>query len=145
MNPRILKKLTRKAEPIIIALGLTKGFHRVCVGVNDNENVGDRFKCDRKHWERWGGKINEYGYVTQLSGTVGYGCMSGYYEPEWDDENCWYILKSYVFDSFTDWKSYHGENDGPKNHCPHKLKRNTAAILKFGRELAAAKRQGGAA
>jgi len=140
MNPRILKKLTKKSEPIIIALGLTKNRHRVLVGKHDAESVGGIFKCDRKHWERWGGKPNKYGYATQLSGTVGYGYMSGYEEPEWEDDNCWSILTDHVFESFTDWGSCTEATGWPEDYCPRKLKRNTAAILNYGRTLAAQKR-----
>lgn len=138
MNPRILKKLTRKAEPIIIALGLTKGLERVESGPD-----GDVETCctvDRKH--RWRSRNVAFSHhFNQMHGTVGYGCVSGYDEPEWDDDCCWSILAGYVFESFTDWENYNGEDGGPKNHCPHKLKRNTAAILKYSRELAFAKRE----
>ena len=81
MNPRILKKLTRKAEPIIIALGLTQHLER-CVSGPDGD-IDTDCKADRKHRMRYpSGKISDY--FTQLPGTVGYGGMSGYYEPEWD-------------------------------------------------------------
>lgn len=135
MNPRILKKLTKKAEPIIIALGLTKGLDRV---VSDAEgDVETCCKVDRKH--RWRSRNGVFShYFDQLHGTVGYGCVQGYEEPEWGDYCCWSILKEYVFDSFTDWDNFHGDG-WPENHCPRKLIRNTAEILKFGRELAAAK------
>ncbi len=130
MNPRILKKLTRKAEPIIIRLGLTKGLERVLSG--HDGDLEQTVRVDRKHhWRYRGGKFSQH--FSQLAGTVGYGGMSGYYEPEWYDRCCWSMLKDFVFESFTDWENYHGHTGWPDNKCPRKLKRNTAAILKHAR------------
>lgn len=138
MNPRILKKLTKKAEPIIVALGLTRGLTRV---VSDaNGDVETCCKVDRKHRMRYpSGRISDY--FDMLPGTIGYGGMSGYYEPEWDDKCCWSILKDHVFESFTDWGSCTEATGWPENNCPRKLKRNTAEILKYARTLAEAQRE----
>lgn len=138
MNPRILKKLTRKAEPIIVALGLTQHLERCVSGpYGDIETC---CKVDRKH--RWRSRNGTFShYFDQLHGTVGYGCVSGYYEPEWDDNCCWSMLKDYVFESFTDWGSCTESTGWPDDNCPRKLKRNTAAILKYARQLA--KQKGG--
>lgn len=131
MNPRILKKLTKKAEPIIVALGLTKHYER-CVSGPDFE-IETYCQVDRKYrWRCRDGSVSRY--FNQLPGTVGYGRVRGYDEPEWSDNCCWSILKHYVFESFTDWDNFHGEG-WPKNHCPRKLKRNPAEILKYARSL----------
>lgn len=128
MNPRILKKLSKKAEPIIAALGLTKGLERCLSG-----HEGDVETCvvvDLKHRTRYpGGRFGDS--FEQIPGVVGYGEMSGYYEPEWRDRCCWSILKDFVFESFDEWIC--AENEWPENHCPRKLKRNPAAILKYAR------------
>lgn len=137
MNPRILKKLTRKAEPIIISLGLIKGLERVVAGPVDGD-IENTVRVDRKYrWRYRGGKISAY--FTQLPGTVGYGGMSGYYEPEWWDMCAWSMLKEFVFDSFSDWDKP-DESGWPENKCPRKLKRNPAAILRYARQM-----KGGAA
>lgn len=130
MNPRILKKLTRKAEPIIICLGLTAGLERVLSGTDGD--LEQTVQVDRKHRMRYrGGKVSRH--FSQLPGTVGYGGMSGYFEPEWSDRCSWSMLKEFVIESFTDWESYRGHTGWPDNNCPRKLKRNPAAILKHAR------------
>ena len=138
MNPRILKKLTRKAEPIIVALGLTQHLDRVVSG--HDGDIETHCRVDRKHrWRCHDGSFSRY--FDQLPGTVGYGAMSGYYEPEWDDNCCWSMLKDHVFECFTDWGSCTETSGWPDNHCPRKLKRNPAEILKYARTLAESKHE----
>lgn len=110
MNPRILKKLTKRADPYI-----TEAYPhltRVVVDINDHESVETHQRVERKYFERWRGKFNEYGYFTQLKGTIGFGCMSGYYEPEWVDTDAYSLLKEFVLDYFTDWKSFDPDEGG---------------------------------
>ena len=134
MNPRILKKLTKKSEPLIIKLGLVKNLIRT-VAI-DGEGEETSVKVDRKHLERWGGKENKYGYFLQLDGTVGYGAVEGYYEPEWDGMDAWSILRSFVISSYERWDSFDFESDRwPKNDCPRKVKSNPAGILRDARRL----------
>ena len=67
MNPRILKKLTRKAEPIIIALGLTQHLERCASGPDGD--IDTDCMVDRKH--RWRCKDGSFSrYFDQLHGTV---------------------------------------------------------------------------
>lgn len=100
MNPRILKKLTRRADPIVRKL--TKQ-HRIVVGYDDCESVETYQRVEEKYLDRWNGEPNKYGYFRQLKGTVGYGEMSGYYEPEWSDKDAYSWLSSYLLYRFTDW------------------------------------------
>jgi hypothetical protein len=134
VNPRILKKLTQKAEPIVIALGLTQTLERVVSGPVDGDLERTPQVYRKYRWRYRGGEVSQY--FNQLPGTIGYGAMSGYYEPEWSDACCWTMLKEYVFDTFTDWDDYSGEDGWPKNTCPRWLIRNPAAILKYARQLA---------
>ena len=135
MNPRIFKKLTKKAAVIIDKLGCCNNLHKVVVDVHDVESVETYVKVDLKHRDRWFND-KQYGrlHFTQLSGTVCYGCVSGYYEREWEDSCAWSILRSYVIDSFTDWKNFRGDG-WPDNNCPKKVKANPSGILKAARLL----------
>ena len=135
MNPRIFKKLTKKAALLIDKLGCCKHKHKVVVGVHDAESIETHVKADLKHRDRWY-KDKQYGrcHFTQLSGTVGYGCVSGYYEQEWEDSCAWSILRNHVVDSFTDWKDFKGEGF-PDNNCPKKVKANPAGIFRHAKSL----------
>ena len=139
MNPRIFKKLTKKAAVIIDQLGCCNNLHKVVVDVHDVESVETYVKADLKHRDRWF-KDKQYGrrQFTQLSGTVGYGCVSGYYEQEWEDSCAWSILRNHIIESFTDWKNFHGDG-WPKNYCPKRVKANPAGIFSHARILAVAK------
>jgi hypothetical protein len=43
-------------------------------------------------------------YAHPLKGTVMTGGMSGYYQPEWDEETAWETLQDIVITEFTDWR-----------------------------------------
>ncbi|MGI3042323.1 hypothetical protein ACRTDM_11300 [Shewanella algae] len=133
MNPRILKKLTKKADLIIQAIGI-QYYGKRCVLTLDDQGFETNVKVERKHLERWGRKPNRYGYFVQLTGTVGYGGMVGYYEPEWSDLDAWSIIKSYVVDSFDDWKSA-PDGEWPINTCPRRVMANPAGILRYARGM----------
>lgn len=120
MKPRLLKKLSKKAEPIIINLGLVKGQSRVVV-TDGWEGVESNF-------------IHDYN-VKQCKGTVGYGAMSGYYEPEWEDSDCYSILFSYVMDHFFDWGKCDGTNY-PECEWPSNVPRNPHYIFRVAKFLA---------
>lgn len=134
MNLRILKKLSKRAAPLLPLLDdrrkqfpAEKGgnYHKVFIG-------------DRKHWERspchptfegrneWTTKRGaDIVFVTRAGrhvvmrppahprkGTVMVGCVSGYYEPEWDEESAWAALENLVYGHFTDWGGE--QEDAPK-------------------------------
>ncbi|WP_062236991.1 hypothetical protein [Aureimonas sp. N4] len=124
MNPRILKKLSALAAPLLPLLGDTREQFRAVKG----ENYHSVFILDRRHWERSGchpsymadaGRIvwraGSIAYTTRaghrvamlppsqpLKGTMMVGSVAGYYEPEWDEETAWEALCALVYAFFTD-------------------------------------------
>ena len=124
MNGRILKKLSKKAEPLVIALGLTKYGQRVVVNQYD-EPVESNF----------------VDYDDCKKGTVGYGGMSGYYEREGDDLDCYSMLYSHVLDHFFDWRKCDGETF-PDIEWPDHIKRSPANIFKVARFIIAYEQSG---
>ncbi len=105
MNPRILKKLCKRADPYIGKL--TSLERHLCEG---GDTIDTDQKMDRKHWERWSGNFNRYGYFSPKKNTVVYGQMNGYYEPEWEENDAYSHLKQLVEDHFTDWKNWDYES-----------------------------------
>lgn len=124
MNLRILKKLSKRAAPLLVQLGDDRKQFRA-----EHARLGQNYHglCGfpMKNWERSGchptyepapwdaGKIK---HVTRagrhmvlsepshpLKGTMMVGGMSGYYEPEWDEESAWGALDYLVRIHFTDW------------------------------------------
>ena len=118
MNLRTLKKLSKRAAPLLPLLG-------------DNREQFRAEKCDnytktlireRKHFERGRsvhadrlreGEIKRpakdgNGWIWMAppshprEGTVMVGAVSGYYEPEWDEETAWDALSSLVRWHFID-------------------------------------------
>lgn len=135
MNPRILKKLTKKSAVIIEQLGLCRNKSKVIVGVNDVESVETYVKVDLKHQDRWyKGNRHARRCFAQLTGTVGYGRVSGYSEPEWEDSCAWSILRDYVIDGFNDWENFDGESD-LDNNCPRKVRSNPSGIFRHAKTL----------
>jgi hypothetical protein len=97
MRLRILKKLSKKAAPILVKhYGL-----KIFLAERGDSYHGMKVtcKCTRK---LKGGK-NEYGYKIScdcqwhpLAGTPMYGATSGYYEPEWDERTAFEELRERV-------------------------------------------------
>lgn len=137
MNSRILKKLSQKSEPLLIELGLTKGLDRVILS-KDEWAFESHVVMDRKSLERWS-RHYDTPYYKQLAGTVGYGAMSGYYEPEWSDSDAWSMLRNFVIDSFDDWDGfdYEGGPGYPENLCPRKVRKNPRHIFAVAKQLVA--------
>lgn len=132
MNPRILKKLTKKSSALLEELGLVNHLQKVVV--TDNDPVETCVKVDRKHLERWRGKLNEHGYFIQLNGTIGYGSDSGYETPEWEDNDAYTILRNWAIDQFTDWENWDEDSGNwPKNLCPSKIKANPHGVFNYAR------------
>ncbi|MBN9033724.1 MAG: hypothetical protein BGO05_26230 [Rhizobiales bacterium 63-7] len=125
MNLRILKKLCKRAAPLLLQLG----DDREQFPSEKWENYHGTFIGDRKHWDRgrchpsyegrngWGTPRGaEVVFTTRAGrrivmgppvhprkGTIMVGAPSGYYEPEWDEQCAWSALESLVLDHFTDW------------------------------------------
>jgi hypothetical protein len=152
MNLRILKKLSKRAAPLLVALG--HGQEQFPAA--KDENYHGMLIRDRKHWERISchpkyeaiAGRDEILFKTQkgklivmrppdhpLKGTIMVGGMSGYYEPEWDEECAWKALSDTVFWTFTD---YDEEADDLK---PTRELRTPAAILQAAREMIAESRR----
>ena len=135
MNPRIHKKLTKKAAIIIDQIGQWKHLHKVIVDVDGVESVETNVKVDLKHRDRWfKDKHKARREFKQLAGTVGYGCVSGYEYSEWEDSCAWSILRNYIIESFTDWGSFSGEG-WPENHCPRRVKASPHGVFNHARQL----------
>ena len=126
MNLRILKKLSKRAAPLLPLLGDDRQQFPAIKGDNYHGMIG----FPRKNFERGRsvhadvmreGEIKTpakdgNGWVYQwppyhpLKGTVMVGATTGYYEPEWDEESAWGALNNLVWATFTDWS---GEDPVP--------------------------------
>ncbi|MEN7529281.1 hypothetical protein [Cupriavidus sp. DL-D2] len=125
MNLRILKKLSKRAAPLLPLLG----DDRKQFAADKYESYTCTGGHDRKHWER-NRSIhatplfrNDLHYrpkhglsyvsmrqpVHPLKGTIMVGAMCGYYEPEWEEETAWESLRSMVLDHFTEWVDVDGD------------------------------------
>ncbi|TYC93009.1 hypothetical protein [Novosphingobium sp. BW1] len=127
MNLRILKKLSKRAMPYLIALG----DRQVHFLAERNDNYHGMTIRDRTCWERnpchpsrepgWCNFGDEpvlyvvarkgYRYVMRpphhpLKGTPMVGGMSGGEQPEWDEICAYACLASWVCSHFTDWSNW---------------------------------------
>lgn len=91
MNLRILKKLSSRAAPYLAPLGDRRGQFRAVKA----ENFTSTVIYDHK------GKPNQW--AEPLKGTIMVGAVSGYYEPEWDEETAWDSLKGIIRWSFVEY------------------------------------------
>ncbi|OBR52380.1 hypothetical protein [Paraburkholderia tropica] len=118
MNLRILKKLSKRAAPLLVPLGDEREQFAAEKGRN-YQHLGGH---DRKHWDRMrsihaDAPHGSIAYLPKhgqrwihmrtpyhpLKGTVMVGAMCGYYEPEWEEETAWESLSRLVCEHFTDW------------------------------------------
>lgn len=132
MNLRTLKKLSKRAAPLLPLLGDTRGQFRA----EPNDNYGVPLIRDRKHWERrscYAGYEGRNDWSIQAGaqivfttragrwrvmtppihprkGTVMVGAVEGYYEPEWDETTAYRALLNLVHEHFTDYR-YDPETD----------------------------------
>ena len=128
MNLRILKKLSKRAAPYLPLLGDNREQFLSEAG----DNYHGMVIRARKHWERCPSVhadcMRAGEYVLSPKGrsgtrwpfvkvyppshpwpsTVMVGAVSGYYEPEWDEECAWAALDTLVRDHFCEW-----DEDGP--------------------------------
>ncbi|MET4160533.1 hypothetical protein ABIE61_000347 [Marinobacterium sp. MBR-111] len=117
MNLRILKKLSKRAAPILKVL---KSHGEIFIA--DDECYTSSTRHDQKHMERhaaryptWGLRGARY-YMPRHGlrhvalwqpsnvwpGTAMIGAKCGYEEPEWEEEDAWSALRSNVYSHFTD-------------------------------------------
>lgn len=127
MNARILKKLCKRAAPLLHLLGDTREQFRT----NWREHGGGwgYARFDVKHIERWPRLMpdgshrtlpNKSGYIRPFHGTVGIGATVGYEEPEWTDEPAYDALVHFVHGHFTQWEDWDQESDSYPT-CSRKL------------------------
>jgi len=129
MNLRTLKKLSKRAAPLLPIFGDDREQFRA----EPYANYGVPFIGERKHWERcrvhdgyvplrnWVGRgdrdIGSHIYRARSGhliamkppthprkGTMMVGAMSGYYEPEWDEQTAWSALCDFLHIHYTDWR-----------------------------------------
>lgn len=120
MNLRILKKLSKRAAPMLPAMGDT----RQQFAARKWENYGCPTGMDRKHWDRtrschdeiWGEMIKTpaadgRGWIAirapsqPRKGTIMVGSMEGYYEPEWNETSAWLAFEDLLYIHYTDWEA----------------------------------------
>lgn len=122
MNLRTLKKLSKRAMPLLIDLGETREFFAAKKG----ENYHGAMIRARKHWvrmrchpscaesrspeqivytSRQGHRILMWQPCHPLKGTQMVGGTVGYYEPEWEEQAAYLALSEWVYAHFTDWCS----------------------------------------
>lgn len=135
-NLRIIKKLSKRAAPLLPLLGDKRKQFRA----EKDENYQGLVVKDRKHWERCPsrhadalqqgtivtaprgriGSTYPYVHVTApshpLKGTLMVGSMSGYEEPEWEEECAYGALLKFLQYQFFD---YDPETD--EGHCTRDL------------------------
>ncbi|MBO9589578.1 hypothetical protein [Devosia sp.] len=127
MNLRILKKLSKRAAPLLVTLGDHREHFRAA-HARTGDNYHGLIGFPRKNWERspchptyqpTGTGRDRIRVTTRrgramvlaepchpLKGTAMVGAVSGYYEPEWDEETAWEALTRLVYTHFTDWCAY---------------------------------------
>jgi|GEM_PF-4533479 len=116
MNLRILKKLSKRAAPLLHALGDDRS--QFLAG--DGDSYTDLIGFDRKHWRRsrssqftgWKGDIEHRTrrgdavvhlserYIYPWPGTPMVGALEGYMEPEWEECTAWDSLRRLVRDHY---------------------------------------------
>jgi hypothetical protein len=124
LNLRILKKLSKRAAPLLALLGDDREQFRADASCKSFTHIGGH---DFKHWDRMSvphGKRSrgDFKYLPKhglrwilmsdpwqpWEGTVMVGETVGHYEPEWEEQTAWEALQDAVIGHFTDWNE-----DGP--------------------------------
>lgn len=91
---RLFKKLCKRAHDLLVR------WDPACEGQSIRHSI-ESWACD------WLGSE-----TLPLKGTLGFGRMSGYYEPEWDDESAYSALRASLFWHFVEHDS-EGEASWP--------------------------------
>jgi len=154
MNLRILKKLSKRAAPLLIALGDRRERFPNDRWEGHTSSTGH----ERKHWERGNSRsrIDFHGYVYwqarsglgnpymhqpdhPLKGTIMLGWTVGYETPEWEEDDAWTLLEREVRGHWEEFREIPGTED--EMGCPehewviHRRFRNPSAILRAVPEL----------
>ncbi|MCB1534887.1 MAG: hypothetical protein KDJ44_09215 [Rhodoblastus sp.] len=150
MNLRILKKLSKRAAPLLPLLG----DHREQFPAERGANYMSTLILDRKHFERmrslnpdclferdmkWPARDGR-GWIRATPpahpwpGTVMVGSMVGYEEPEWDEETAWCALVALVMAHFTDWDTAAATDEPP---VPTRDLSTPSLIFEAARDMAA--------
>lgn len=148
MNLRTLKKLSKRAAPLLDALGDKR---EQFLSERSDENFHGAVIKERKHWSRshchpkWSDGWQQDGslvFTTRSGrrvlmrppthprkGTVMVGCLSCGYEPEWDEECSWSALVTQVLGHFVMWD---GEDLVPTRafHNPSEILQGARDIIK---------------
>lgn len=120
MNLRTLKKLSKRAAPLLLKLGDDREQFRAVKGENYHGGTVRarkhwvRIRCHPSHQEcrerdrvvftsRAGHRISMRPPPHPLQGTIMVGGMSGYFEPEWDEDAAYPALQRIVSWSFFDY------------------------------------------
>ncbi|WAP67215.1 hypothetical protein [Jiella pelagia] len=153
MNPRILKKMSARAAPLLPLLGDRREQFRA----KAHENYHGVFMPERKHWERhrchpsyeptnrWttprgapllyvtraGQHMVMYPPQHPLAGTVMVGGISGYYEPEWDEQTAYEALSEAIF-----WRFFTHDPETETEGCSRDLS-TPAAVFAAAAEVLA--------
>lgn len=151
MNMRILKKLSKRAQPYLHRIGDRRQQFRA--GKEENYTsliIRDISRLERScaaHTSVIGRetlfryiapKIREgsqFPYVTlrypshPIKGTIMVGGMEGYYEPEWDEETAWEALSTWVHNQFI------GYDPKTQNLYPTRILRTPSEIFQAADEL----------
>lgn len=156
MNLRILKKLSKRAAPLLGALGDGRKQYPAERWEGYTSSVGH----DRKHWDRnrarypmdLAGRIYRKPrtgdgmivlseqHLNPWPGTVMMGWTVGYYEPEWEEDDAWTLLEQGVREHWTDYRELPPETvDGMEFSdfeivCLRRF-RNPSQILKAAHQL----------
>lgn len=130
MNGRQFKKLCKKSAEVMIRLNHRYSnvlFFSECR--DEYPEIARRYKWDRDTIKQnWRGKGIEPDFLPV--GIAGFGCMDGYYEQEWSDNDALSELMLNLFDHFTRWSEC--ENSVmPENSCPEKLRRLPGKAIKY--------------
>ncbi|HDI3344828.1 TPA: hypothetical protein PMK43_002087 [Vibrio cholerae] len=133
MNGRQFKKLCKRAAAVMIKIQPQLESQLFFSSAGDEPPEITRYY----HWDKntlgqnWRQKTREAEEPDMLpSGIAGFGCVDGYYEPEWSDEDALSALMHYVRDTFTDWGGFDG-NSWPENNCPEELLRLPSKAIKY--------------
>lgn len=144
MNLRILKKLSKRALPLAKEAGILRD--QELFPAYKGECLVTLRKPDRKSLDRM--RVREHGFVgfryvpgksgefyialcnhpAALKGTPMAGTMTGYYEPEWEEEPVWDQLRAWTYCQMTNWRA-----DPPELEC--RRPKNPSQILAKAREL----------
>lgn len=116
MNLRLLKKLSKRAAPLVALLGDEREQYPAKKDGNDLGMGG----FERKHLMRWSVPYpfeNDCKYMPRhgkqwvvlrqpwhpWKGTIMLGAMEGYYEPEWSEQTAWGALVEHVYLAFSEY------------------------------------------